>query len=610
MQKYISALCFLFMLSACKKDPDVFKDGSSGKISMLFESPVSLKANGTYASMDGNYIVVVEVTNTGANGYSRLYVSRNAGQSWQTQGIPMHPENDIHITKSGHIYFSRGNTRLLYDLNAAREVPIDYPGSISQWDDFVLGNDDMIYLARHSDAEKAFRHLSQSTWTDFTLSGIYCGQDIATGGGAFYDPSLHQLHIHDPANHMVRTHEININASQVSQGPYQPNRPPRYRYSGSNHLAIAYTKGVAVQNLITNEVNYTNWEGDYEGHYLNPVSVSIDSEGAVFASLNYYQKNETFKVANRTLEKLASYARTAPVSRGKYTYYLGTLRLIRQSQNQHDEFETSYIDLDNPEWAAIRSARVVNNKKYALLSIASPITALHLYNESNGRFEQVNEIVGKYDYIYSDGSNVFVFGEDNTAYSPDNGGTWQIHENTLTGVVKSMSYVLKSGQTYYGLATENYSYNNLSTGKREDRHKLSTYSSPDGINWTEIASTGENSGKAPEAMTADGRMMFTSSGSGELVFSVYSQDYGLTWETNDDHVPFFNAQNDNSIFGLYGGLNNIRLVTYDNNFNVMSDVNIENNTEAETLYSVQNVHVADQTGNAYFITWKYFMNLQ
>ena len=608
--RHLCFYCIAILVLACKSDeplPGEIID--KGIINKVFESPVRLNAEGIYASMDGKYIVALEVVNTGANGYSRLYVSKNAGESWEEQSVPIHAQNGIHITNNGQIYFSRGNSRFLYDLKTSQEIPINYSSSISQWDDFVLGDDDFIYLERYSGPEKSFRRLSESNWTDFSLSGTYCGQDPNTGGAAFYDPILNELHIHNPADNSITTHSITINVSLVSEGPYQSNRPPRYIYSGSNYFAIAYTKGIAVQNLISGEVHYTDWNDDFKGHYLNPVSITIDAEGEAFASLTYYERDETIRISNGNLVSMAQHVGNNPVSRGQYTYFRGALRLIRQSKNGTDEFETSYSNRPTAEWANMLSARIVGQQKYVLLSVmdirAKPIAVLHTYNQVSGRFDEVHGVAGDYGYIYSDGSEVYVYGESGTAYSPDNGDTWLFYENELSGVVKTIKYVVKSGNTYFGLATINYTYYNLSTGQSQDRHKVSTYRSTDAINWIEIASSGEHSGKAPQAMTVDGKMMYSSFDA--LEFSQYTSDFGLSWNSNNNNVPFFNASSNDRLYALHGGLEDARLVIYDNQFNILSDITIENATEAETLLDTQNVHVSESDEKIHFISWKYFL---
>lgn len=597
-------LCLTTLItSACGDD---FKDGAdvpTQVLATLFRAPVEEPANLIAASMDGSYLYTLEYTRTGVNGHARLYVSKNGGGSWETFNVGLAPLKDPVITTGGYTCLATDTKRILYDLNAGQEIAINYPGSLTQGDNFVLGNDDFIYLDPLSGDKKSYRKIAETTWTDFTMNGVYCGQDVATGGAAFYDPGLKQLHLHNPVDNTINTIDITIDVTQVTQGQIHPNRPPRYRYDGSNRLAIACTKGVAVQNLTSGDIQYTFWDGDFKGHYLNPVSVSIDSEGKVFASLTSATRSKSYKISGGTHENIP-FVRCGPVSRGKYTYYAGALRLVRESADAKKEFGTSYQQLPNPRRADLLSARVVDGKKFALLRIASSFNVLATYAEE--QFHPFRETEGT--YLYALGDQVYVYGPDRVLHSPDKGVTWQEYGHHLSGAVRSIGYVAWSGGTYVGLAVSN-----LSVGNTEDKHTLSTYSSSDGIQWTLIADSKGRQGTGPHSMRTDGIMtnvfswidMFYVS----RVVRTYSEDFGETWHIDDDlKYKLFDSQHGDRIYVLEEMDDLLQLTEYNMNFDVLKTRRFENPGYG-THYGIKQTHV-NEKGKVYYIIDNYFVGME
>lgn len=567
------AILVIAFLSSCKKTSekeDTFSNNKELTIDRIFEAPPKITFSKIAASMDGKYICTWENLSVL---FSSINISKDEGQSWEQAGISSRPGDEFRITKSGYTYLGQstnGNTPSLFNLNTKKEIAINFQGSLGSGEDFYLGHDDYVY------ARNQFKKIGENNWQTMptTATGIYCGQDVNNGGIAFYDTSTKKLNIHNPTNNTIATYNITIDLEQIKQGAVIYGVSPKTLYNGSGKFAIAYTKGVAIQDLTTGTVTYTNWGAAYAGFASNPLSFSIDKEGSIFTTLG--GTNAPTVSLKLTDNKYTSFFRNSDfISRGDYTYYMGGAYLIKESKNGKQKMQAlsdMYTKGQSVTRIDVKSARVVGGKTYALLRLEDAASgALYTYSAERKDFDIIGRTAGKYDYIYAEGTNIYLYGVDSILHSANNGASWNAYLNSA-GARKSISYVAKSGSTYYGLHVYNYRTALGATGHEVDKHNYATYSSSDAINWKPIASKTDQSGLGPEALTAEGLMTYrynmNAPGYAASMKGEVSYDYGTTW--NATTALGFNTARNNELFMVAYDGTGVIIMRFDKNFKELS----------------------------------------
>lgn len=544
---------------SCKKDQESDRENVAGDatVSVLYERPVSEDASYIMASTDARIIATLRQLSTND---CRVYFTKNGGQIWEDMVLALSPQNDVRITTGGYVYFSRGNTRRLVNLNNKQEVTINYFATLNQEEDFFVGSDDYIYTNRF------FNRISESRWDTMPITGRYCGQDVTNGGAAFYDLSAKKLHVHNPKTNTAISFDITIDETKVSLGMAQPNRPPRYVYNGSNMFLIAYTKGFAIQNLDNGTVTYTDWDEGYTGQYLNPVSISVEKDGTIYAKLTSHSNTDmNFRYKND--EKNTFFSSSPVVSINQYSYYVDGLKVNKVGSGIRERFYTSYQNIPNANRASIVSFLENNGQSLSLLQIpissATPITLLHEYNKSTKDFTPINRVNGNYSFVYSDNGRIYVYGKDSTAYSSDNGRNWEVVKSNFDAVTnEKLKQILKVGSTYYAV----WQISGTCPGSIADLcHSVTTYSSSDGLNWTLVGSVKQQNGQVGKAMTFKGELYArheVQTFGQAIAFERHTKDFGKTWGAESGGLTKIDlVKNENEIYAIRLGASNSIVIT-------------------------------------------------
>lgn len=561
------------IIFSCKKSKPPQEDMYSGSkeltIERILEALPMLAADRIAASMDGKYLCTY---NYQSPLFASFCFSTNNGLSWEATVTNKRAYNALRITKGGYTYLgtsTSGGAAALFNLNTKQDVAINYTqGSIGSTEEFYLGHDDYVYARNH------FKKIGENNWQTMpaAVTGVYCGQDVNNGGIAFFDEATKKLYIHNPTNNTATTYNINIEIERIVS--YGVLIKPYFLYNGYNEFAIAHTKGVTIQDLGTNAVNFTAWPAAYKDN--NPSAVSIDKEGTVFTTLgSSTAPTLNFKIENGKFTSF--YRKSELISRGDYTYYLGGAALFKESKGGRQKIQglTDMLEKTaNVARAALKAATVAGAKIYAVIHLThadAASGALFTYTANNKDFEMIERTAGRYDYVYTEGANIYLYGVDSILYSANNGTNWSGYVNSA-GTAKSINYVTKAGTTYYALHVFNYKKALGSTGHQVDQHNLTTYSSTDAINWKVIASKTGESGLGPEILTADGLMAYRYNANSPTAVAdmktMVSYDYGKTWAPSGGFG--FNGVYNNELFLLSYNGQGLDVRRYDKIFKELS----------------------------------------
>lgn len=583
----VLALSFSLFFS-CKKTKEDGPNETNKELTIdrVFQAPPMEQADKVAASMDGKYAYTLSTMNPL---FTQLTFTKDRGQNWQSMTINFRADHNLCITKGGYAYLKAGITRKLYHLETQQEVAIDYPGGFTQEEDHYLGDGDYIY------AKNQFKKIGETAWQTMSATGVYCGQDVNKGGAGFYDVAQKKLNIHQPDNNTITTHNITIDLSKVVSGNIAPNTAPSYLYNGYNKFAMAYNKGIAIQDLSSGSVTYTEWRTPTAAFIGIPATLGIDKEGTVFATLGNFG---AFKLVGNTFSPFFVRSPYTLTSKGEYTYYLSGISLIKESKNAKQKpMAAYYAKLTKNSGAGrltLKSARTVGGKTFALLAEDASRSALYVYSPTTKDFELLEPTVGKYEYLYAEGSQLILYGSEYILRSTDNGSTWTSHPNSA-GTGKSITYALRSGTSYYGLHVRNYKTALGGTGHEVDKHNYATYSSTDGLNWKAIASKSDQSGKGPEALTAEGLMTYrynqSAPGYSADMRSQVSYDYGATW--NSMSALGFNGIGNNELFLVSYDGTGVDIQRFDKNFKELGSQRAKP-SGTFSVAGVANVHVDNE----------------
>lgn len=535
--KNLSLICtgLLLLLSACKKntnEPDT-PDGD-GTVQEVFGGQLFNDAEDFIPSFSGNYALIKTNSQN-----KQFQYTNDAGATWQELKSV---RNIVAVNDKGYYIYDPPTGARQFSKLGAVDASFSYNLTGGE---LILGKDDFIYDFNpftNTNKVTLINTLNGQTTVVNNRAdtlGKYCGQD-QNGGIAFINHK--GLSIHQPRNNEWLFHPFNI--VQLNFTGNNVNNVSKFFYNGYDKLVVADKSGFQVYQTEKKDAiqNFT-WPNTHD--FQNPHKIAINKNGDVFATLSIYGN---VKITNGEITSSPKAAYT--ICHGEYTYEMYALEAKKISAGK-----TANIPGLLKEPRRFKNAYITEDNVYAIYPLNSPYKAaigdtVLRYNRKTKTTTPLN-LSGTFSFVYSDGNQVLVSGNNELMYSANNGETWQQVNSPITN---NLVEVKKIGNTYYGMWRGVTSYTSTYGTSYSNSFKMLT--STDLKTWTLLtgASYDGKGGRGPLTFTKDGFMSYISSSSGGLLFKSYSTDFGKTWQSTSDPVIVFSAE-----------LNDGKLVNFNHN---------------------------------------------
>lgn len=540
------------MLFSCKKESKNNNENTNENktISPLIVAPKTNNTTEICASFDGNYILAQSVVNTTTS----YRYSSNGGSSWKDLTTKIGP-NPM-INNEGIVAWNNNSKTGMISLKNDPNFTYSTPG---YYDLYYLGADDGIYCYQGTNSQsikvKFYYKKSQATTWD-TLSfdgdtlGLYAGQD-KDGGAAFYNIKKQKINIHKPKSNSWEQKNCTINLNNITLG--QTNRSPKYAFNGYDLMVVGYTKGYAKADISNNQTTYQDWQTSFSGYYENPMGISVNESGEVFAQLQSYTNPLTyFRLFNSENDSLNLVS--PAFCAGSFTYLMEFNKAIKKDKNG----ESNMSDLVDFESPIIHS--FVGDKDYYFIqkTNSTGVNSILTIKSKSGSNTESIKFQENYHFVYSNGSSILLCGSSTWNYSSDNGKNW-VKKQAPNG--KSITYINKINGVYYGMSVLSFLYTLGGTGFSVPKHDFAMFTSSDLENWTLLPGSERVnvSSQGPKYINNSGVIVYSENtnplGNPRLVYYI-SNDFGKSFVSSGSVLNLYNLQsadgNNNYTINYYG----------------------------------------------------------
>lgn len=518
-------ILFLFACKKSKNDPQEEGGDKDGAVEEVYPGTMFNDAAEFITSFSGNYMVIK------SNSANNLYqYSSDGGATWKNLDKNITPTN---VNDEGYFTYIPAVGNPQFSRLGKPDAGFSYNITGGE---FVLGKDNYIYDVQQTyNANKVMlinSNNGESTVVNNAADtlGKYCGQD-QHGGIAFINHN--GLSIHQPESNSWVFHPFNIvrlyfTSSNVS-------KPSKFFFNGFDKLVVADQVGFHVYQTGTKDaIQNFNWPSLYN-YYDNPYKIAVNKSGNVFATISKYGgKPIAFKITNGNMMSYPNATYTE--CKGAYTYEMYPLEAKKISAGKTENISSL---LKEPR--RFKNAYITENNVYAIYQIEPS------YNYYNGEVAGADTVIrytrqakntkplnvsGTFNFVYQDGNQVFVSGNNELMYSANNGDTW---EKVASPITNNLLEVKKIGNTYYGMCKTISTY--TSTYGTSYSHTFKMLTSTNLKNWVLLPGASHDGGETgPETFTRDGFLSYFSGRAGGLNFYKYSIDFGKTWESTNDFV--------------------------------------------------------------------------
>lgn len=592
------------IFSSCKKEKvkSINSDSATNELVLLLKFP-NWEAHGALsASLDGNYF--------GTELKETYYYTHNGGLNWQTAtGTGLQTKNfSSDINKNGYKIWkeelSQGKTSL-FNLKTGNTTDIQFfESTINSYksNGFFLGNDDYVYVI--TAPRYYYKKIGTNKWDTLNIdvsnaynNGIYApylGMNIETGGAVFIDDENQKLFVHNPTNNSIDTKRITYNTNSIYERLSGNDPATRYAYNGNDKIVAGNNLGVAIINIVSGQVSYVAWPEEFK-NYDTPLALSIDADGTVFASAHSSVK---LKISNGELSQI--FTSSHIISKGGYSYFFTPSDLRQLSATDEKVFNTPFITQVRAEGINCISARVYNKKIYALQKLKVSNTALFMYDDEKNQYEYIPESIGEYDYIYSEGSNMYVLGRNSVFYSKDNGENWHTHTININPV--RFRYVTKGASMYYATAV-------VLKANGDNSNTMTVLSSPDLLNWTHIGGIIKNDLQEVLRVVTPTGLGFCSVLSNGIFWKEETRDFGANWDVVPSNFMHFNAEHKGYIYNIYGSSAepDITVEKRTENYELIEKRSIPNN--GHNLWQADQIYF-NESGDMFLINYEGFYTIR
>ncbi len=618
MKKLVLFLLIASVFTSCEeKEPnDPGKNHKAGELVKLLESPMQEPYGTIAASMDGKYF---------GNHYDyNFYFTTDEGKNWDkiTTSTSYTYQPDVHssITSGGFLLLTtrgKSSEAKLFNLNSKKELTIKFEAGFGSYknDGFYPGSGDYIYAQKSPDYY--FQEIGQSEWKkipfdpDVSYNNAayyeYVGQDVKNGGAAYIDREKNALFIHNPGDNTVNRIDYELDLTKIYKRVSGGDAPSQMVYDGFGVLLAADNLGFARIGLNGEATRYSLWKDHYKRGV--PSSVGIDSDGVVY--FRYLQENHKAQTeskaarldGNDRFEGLL--AITGLCVRGKNAFFISAPMLHRLSKAGESRMYTNPTN-SRAEFLDFKSTREIGGEYYTLMSFTVKdisYNGLFRVNKQTEHFDFIHESSQENNYIFSEGSRIFVYGIPDIIYSTDGGKNWQ--KKPWPARNKFVRYITKSGSTYYAVAGGG---SNLGSKDPAEQFNLVVFSSKDLLSWEFVSGKNEhNLTNAAEVMTPSGFAVILTYSEG-VRFFMETRDYGKNWNFAPEPNYYFNAEHKGNVYSVVRGDSDksIYIHRYDEKYKQLSEQKVANTDTKNTSY--KNLHFNDKK-DLYFIGWRGFYKI-